>query len=206
MNGLPKQLDAVWADAVRTSLTALKRERVERPGRRAAVLMLFTSVDGQPSLVFTKRSEKVGTHKGQVSFAGGMEDPGDGSPIATALREFEEELGLPGNSVQVLGLFHDAIAITGVPVTPVVAYCPTLPAVDSLNFSKDEIEAVFTLNFAALDDDSQRETQYYQTGQLAIPVFDAGPWPVWGLTAYIVNRFFKVMGWADWTPENTGKH
>ncbi len=206
MNDMPSYLDAAWAAKVKTALASLTRERVSRPGRRAAVLILFANVDGRPSIVFTKRSEKVGTHKGQVSFPGGMEDPEDENATATALREFEEELGLKASVVQVLGLFHDAIAITGVPVTPVVGFCEDLPAVNQLDFSEDEIEAVFTLSFGELDDDTQRTTQYYRTGNLAIPVFDAGNWPVWGLTAYIVDRFFKVMGWADWTPDNTGKH
>ena len=206
MNGLPKQLDEAWVEAVKQSLASLNREKVNRPGRRAAVLFLFANVNGQPSILFTKRSETVGTHKGQVSFPGGMEDPDDENPIATALREFEEELGLAASQVQVLGLFHDAIAITGVPVTPVVGYCESLPAIETLAFSQEEIEAIFTLTFEELNDDAKRNTQYYRTGNLAIPVFDAGAWPVWGLTAYIVNRFFEVMGWADWTPENQEKH
>ena len=203
MNGMPRELSPSWQEETKTVLAGLKRERVERPGRRAAVLCLFTTLADKPSIIFTKRTEKVGTHKGQVSFPGGMADPEDKDAVATALREFEEELGIAQNKVEVLGVFHDAIAITGVPVTPVIGFLPHCPKLDTLNVSKDEIEAVFALS---LDEFTQQDkmSSYYKTRALNIPVFNAGPWPVWGLTAYIVNRIFKDMDWVDLSAQIEG--
>ena len=57
-----------------------------------------------------------------------MADPEDKDAVATALREFEEELGIAQNKVEVLGVFHDAIAITGVPVTPVIGFYLIVPS------------------------------------------------------------------------------
>ena len=205
MNGMPTELNLKWQEEMRARLADLKRERVSRPGRRAAVLCLFTTIADKPSILFTKRTEKVGTHKGQVSFPGGMTDPEDTDAVATALREFEEELGISQNEVDVLGVFHDAIAITGVPVTPVIGYLPKCPDLDSLDVSKDEIDAVFALSLDEFTQQDKMSTYYYKTRELNIPVFNAGPWPVWGLTAYIANRIFQVMSWVDLT-EQVAQH
>jgi len=203
MNGMPDNLSPQWQAEVKEALSRLHRERVSRPGRRAAVLCLFTMIENRPSILFTKRSEKVGTHKGQVSFPGGMEDAEDRDATATALREFEEELGIPQGDVTVLGVFHDAIAITGVPVTPVIGYLESCPPLQALNVSEDEIEAVFALSLEEFTQQDKNSVYYYKTRNMNIPVFNAGPWPVWGLTAYIVNRIFQVLQWADLAPETS---
>ena len=203
MNGMPENLGPRWRAEVKTVLSNLNHERVSRPRRRAAVLCLFTMIENRPSILFTKRTEKVGTHKGQVSFPGGMEDAEDRDATATALREFEEELGISQNEVMVLGVFHDAIAITGVPVTPVIGYLESCPPLNELKVSEDEIEAVFALSLDEFTQQDKNSVYYYQTRNLNIPVFNAGPWPVWGLTAYIANRIFQVLQWADLTPETS---
>jgi len=79
------------------------------PPRRAAVMMPLCNVDGHASCLFTKRSESVGTHKGQVSFPGGHLD-NDETPIQAALREQVEELGDAMSGCEVLGQFDDALA------------------------------------------------------------------------------------------------
>ena len=88
--------------------------------RAAAVLVLL---ERGPAwrVVLTKRTTHVDHHKGEISFAGGMRDPGDLDPRATALREAHEELGLPPTAVTVLGQLQDYVTITRFLVTPVVA-------------------------------------------------------------------------------------
>jgi len=143
-------------------------------------------------VLFTKRTETVGTHKGHVSFPGGRVDPGDDGPHDTALRELFEEVGVARERVRVLGLFHEATAITGVAVTPVIASLGELD-VDDLRLSTDEIAAAFTLSLAQLADPLHRSQQAF--GRLKAPRFTAGPHPVWGLTAWILDEVLReAMG------------
>lgn len=190
---VPLSFDEVALEAIRGRLHALTRARLRGSARKAAVLVPLCHVAGQASVLFTRRSEKVGTHKGQVSFPGGMADEGDRDVEQTALRELEEEIGFPGARVHVLGRFHDARAITGVHVTPVVGF---LGDVDPGHLvpNPDEIDAIFTLTLEELVDPARRYEQYHGP-RGPIPVFDAGPFPVWGLTAYILEGVLKeVLG------------
>ncbi|KAK2151693.1 hypothetical protein LSH36_354g01012 [Paralvinella palmiformis] len=77
-----------------------------RKYRKAAVLIPLFLCDGVIHVWLTKRSEKVGHYKGQVSFPGGMKEPDDKDDIATSLREAKEEIGLEPNQVEVLGTLY----------------------------------------------------------------------------------------------------
>ena len=78
----------------------------------------------EPTLILTLRPETMRKHPGQVSFPGGRIDPGDDGPVAAALREAEEEIGLPPDKVEVIGLVDVYRTITGFVVTPVVGIVP----------------------------------------------------------------------------------
>lgn len=180
----PPRLDEEAILRLAGRLKGLARRRLKGEARRAAVLVPLCHVQGQASVLFTRRSEKVGTHKGQVSFPGGMADESDRDIEETALRELEEEIGFPGAQVRVLGRHHDARAVTGVHVTPVLGFLGELDT-GCLVPNPDEIDRVFTLTFTELVDPSRRYVQDYgPRGRL--PVFDAGPFPIWGLTAFIL--------------------
>ncbi len=69
----------------------------------AAVLVIFDLVSSQPRLLFTKRTQQVSTHKGEISFPGGRRDPADADLLATALRETEEEIGLSRDNIEIVG-------------------------------------------------------------------------------------------------------
>jgi nudix motif 8 len=148
----------------------------------------------KPAVLFTKRTEFVGTHKGQVSFPGGRVDPDDTDAVATALRELHEEVGIAPDRVRVLGSFHDVMAITGVAVTPVVGYVGTLD-IGSLNLSHEEIDEAFALSLDELVDPAHRRAQ--TLGTRVAPLFSAGPHPVWGLTAWILDEVLREgLGFA----------
>jgi nudix motif 8 len=172
-------------EALEGRLRSLARRRLKEEARRAAVLVPLCLANDEPSVLFTRRTETVGTHKGQVSFPGGMVDDTDTDVDAAALRELEEELGLAQSDVRVLGRFHDARAITGVQVTPVLGFLGEVD-VEALDPSPHEIDHVFTLSLRELEDPAQRYQQEYGAGA-RMQVFDAGPFPVWGLTAVILE-------------------
>jgi 8-oxo-dGTP pyrophosphatase MutT (NUDIX family) len=89
----------------------------------AAVLVAIVDRP-EPSVILTLRPETMRKHAGQISFPGGRIDPGDDGPIAAALREAEEEIGLPPARVEVIGLADRYRTVTGFEVTPVLAIVP----------------------------------------------------------------------------------
>ncbi|CAN0093652.1 unnamed protein product [Ectocarpus sp. 12 AP-2014] len=178
--------------AVPRASETLRSERGRsRAVRRAAVLVPLCNRDGVASLLFTVRSSKVSTHKGQVSFPGGHLEPGEDA-VEAALRETREEIGDSLGRIDVLGTCHTLPAITGTPVTPVVAFVrrdvgPLLP---KLVLSPDEVESVFTLSLSELLDPSLR-TMDDLGGRGKLPAFTAGPQRVWGLTAAITDGVLR---------------
>ena len=78
----------------------------------------------RPTVILTLRPETMRKHPGQVSFPGGRIDPDDDGPIAAALREAEEEIGLPPVAVEIIGIADRYQTVTGFEVTPVVGIVP----------------------------------------------------------------------------------
>ncbi|WP_027482152.1 NUDIX hydrolase, partial [Deinococcus pimensis] len=104
-------------------LGARERRALHLPDyRRAAVLVALTD-EADPRVLLTVRSHDLPTHKGQISFPGGRMESGE-TPVEAALREAWEEVGLPGDVVDVLGELDDAFTPIGFHVTPVLARVP----------------------------------------------------------------------------------
>jgi len=92
------------------------------PAARAAVLIVLSKVDGDWQVFYIRRSQREDDrHSGQVAFPGGRVEDADTDLIDTALREAEEEIGLPRDHVRVIGQLPDSDTSTGFVVTPVVA-------------------------------------------------------------------------------------
>ena len=137
------------ADRVRASLAETAdhpvpyasdmRERPDRPGTPAAVLIAITD-RSDPGLILTQRPETMRRHAGQVAFPGGRVDPEDTDSIAAALREADEEVALPRSQVHVIDVLNNYRTITGFDITPVIAVIPPdLPLVPHVR----EVAAVF---------------------------------------------------------------
>src|SRR4030066_2008098 len=114
-----------FVDQIRAILSSRKRRIIEHPPfSHAAVLVpLFKKGDGC-HLLFTKRSDQVKHHKGEISFPGGVVDEEDLELINTALREADEEIGLRKSDVQILGILDDIVTVTEFIVTPIVGLFP----------------------------------------------------------------------------------
>ena len=135
-------IDAATVDQISNALAALEPSRTAyksvkgaKPGAagRSAVMVGFCNdAEVGGAVLLTLRASSMRSHRGEVAFPGGMEDEVDGAdPVATALRELEEEVGIGRESVQVLGLSHDAMIPAKMRVTPVVGWlgevdCTTL--------------------------------------------------------------------------------
>jgi len=126
------------------SLAATLRDALERGHRQSPELIAGDVLEGEeigagitpaavlvavveraePGVLLTLRPETMRKHPGQVSFPGGRIDPGDDGPVAAALREAEEEIGLPPAQVEVVGVADRYVTVTGFEVTPVVGIVP----------------------------------------------------------------------------------
>lgn len=179
--------------ATRGRLAARTRRVVPRgPLIQAAVLVPIVD-RGEPHLVFAKRSERVGHHRGQISFPGGTLDPDDESLMSAALRECEEEIALPRDAVELLGALDDTETVaTQFVITPFVGVVRA-----SVTWQPDgyEIEKVIEVPFATLADPCTLRVEYWERDGVTRPVyfFDWGGDPIWGATARIVKHYLDVL-------------
>jgi 8-oxo-dGTP pyrophosphatase MutT (NUDIX family) len=125
----------------------------------AAVLIPILNISGREDspewhLLFTKRTDRVADHKGQVSFPGGRADQLDLNSETTALRESYEEIGLKPQDVQIIGKLENIITITNYLVTPVMGL---IPWPYSFILEPEEVSRVFTIPMAWLADPSNHE-------------------------------------------------
>ncbi|MET0238414.1 MAG: CoA pyrophosphatase [Sphingobium sp.] len=122
----------------------------------SAVLIAVTDRP-EPGLILTQRAATLRKHPGQVAFPGGRVDPEDDDVIAAALREAEEEIGLPRSMVDVLGTTDPFRTHSGYAIVPVVAVIP--PDFDFVA-APGEVDAIFEVPLVYALDPAQRTLQF----------------------------------------------
>jgi 8-oxo-dGTP pyrophosphatase MutT (NUDIX family) len=162
----------------------------------AAVLFPLVWWKDEWQLVFTRRTETVEHHKGQVSFPGGGCETGESTPETTALREAKEEIGLEPEDVRLLGRMNDIITITRYRVTPVVGVIP-LPY--PFRLEPAEVGRVFTIPLLWLADRLNWDEQPITPDGLLrpFPVLKYHPFDgetLWGASARMTQNFLTVLG------------
>ena len=157
---------------------------------KAAVLLAITAEE-EPELIYTLRSNKVSSHKGDVAFPGGREEEGDLSLADTALREAEEEIGLDRNLVEILGSLDTTVSRYGISVTPYVGIIPPNP---NLNESSSEIESYFRVPISYLANDIRHRNDKVTEGgeTFFMPAYKYNEYIIWGLTAMITVNFLRL--------------
>lgn len=157
----------------------------------AAVLVPLLRQNGEWHLLFTRRTDHVESHKGQVSFPGGACDEGETMPEQTALREAEEEIGLDPRAVRVLGRLPSMLTITAYRVTPVVGVIPW-PTV--FKPAQVEVARIFTIPLAWLAERSNR-WEFNMLGRdhsvIVYHPFDGEI--LWGATARMTVDFVDIL-------------
>lgn len=183
-------------DQIRAALTRREGARQEVPpgSSRAAVLLLLRGTPGGMAVLFTRRTQDVFTHKGQISFPGGSQEPGDRDLEATALRETEEELGIPASAVEVLGELDDTFtSVSNFLVRPFVGlYRGTWEA---LRPEPHEVAEVLSVPLARLHDPviGGVELGEVEGRRRDVPIYHYGEHIIWGATARILHQFLTLL-------------
>ena len=182
-----------FIDQIGEILSSRKRRVIEHPPfSHAAVLVPLFQKDGDCYLLFTKRSNQVKYHKGEISFPGGVVDEEDKELINTALREAREEIGLKENDVQIIGVLDDIVTVTEFIVTPIVGL---FPYPYPFKVSEVEIAELIEVPLASLlEEDCFSEREIFRSGQREMVfAYQYGNHIIWGATARILKQFLELM-------------
>ncbi|PZP29382.1 MAG: CoA pyrophosphatase [Roseateles depolymerans] len=162
----------------------------------AAVLVPLVQRDSGLQLLLTRRTDHLRDHAGQISFPGGRVEPEDDGPVATALRETEEEIGLPRRYVEVIGQLPIYATVTAYQVTPVVALVE--PGFE-LRLDAGEVAEAFEvpLNFLMTPAHHEHRRVDFDSGERR---FVAMPWQaegreyfIWGATAAMLRNLYRLL-------------
>jgi 8-oxo-dGTP pyrophosphatase MutT (NUDIX family) len=163
------------------------------PLRPAAVLLTLIDREDGPQVLFTRRTDHLAHHPGQISFPGGHVDDEDDSPETTALRETEEECGIIRTKINVIGRINTYLTGTGFSVTPIVGVIR--PPFD-MTADPVEVAEIFEVPLSFIMDprNHQRETRIFDGDQkwytYAMPYLD---YHIWGITAGILRNFYEII-------------
>ncbi|PKV78340.1 NUDIX domain-containing protein [Nocardia fluminea] len=191
-------------DTLATSRALRRAMSITGKPRQAAVLVLFggspaaddSAPGGLPAdadVLLTQRASTMRQHRGQIAFPGGAEDPGDGGPVGTALREAAEETGLDPAGVQPFALLPKLfVPPSKFDVTPVLGYWRAPSEVRVVD--QGETERVVRVPLTELLDPAHR---FMVRGSLGYqsPAFQVDGMLVWGLTGGILAGIIKSAGW-----------
>lgn len=174
-------------------LTAERAAAVEvRASVQAAVLVPLHLRDGALHAVFTERHHDLPRHAGEISFPGGRRDPGDSDLIATALREVHEEVGLPGERVEVVGALEPIpTVVTGYAIYPFVGF---VPGDFAWTPNDGEVAAVIDVPLSDVAAGYGRRRLVRRGAALRTDAYTVGEHMIWGATARIVSDLLSRIG------------
>ncbi|MFB0560935.1 MAG: CoA pyrophosphatase [Candidatus Lokiarchaeia archaeon] len=181
---------------IKELLSKRKRLKLSDPNfNHAAVFLLLFKRDGECYVLFTRRTESVKYHKGQISFPGGAFDEEDGTLLNTAFRETFEEVGLSRENIEVLGGLDDIVTFTSrYIVTPFVGFLKHQPD-GSYKINKYELEEVIEVPLSVLlDERNFREELHEYFGQtVTVYFYDYNGHIIWGATAMMLKQFLDLL-------------
>ncbi|MEP4379898.1 MAG: CoA pyrophosphatase [Alphaproteobacteria bacterium] len=166
--------------------------RPNPPLTPAAVLVPLLDHGDRITVLLTERAADLRAHAGQISFPGGRIDPEDTSPEAAALREADEEIGLPSASVEVIGRLDTYEVRTGFEITPVVGFVE--PGFDMV-YEPGEVADAFEVPLSFILDPAnhERQSRVFQGKRRFFYVLPYEDRYIWGATAGMLVNLFEVL-------------
>jgi len=159
--------------------------------RRACVLIPLIRSDAGWSILLTRRSENLAAHSGQIAFPGGSVEDGE-SLTEAAVREAEEEVGIPPRHVELIGRLDDVITHSGFLVAPFVG---VIHEPFDYVIQEAEVVEVFDVPIEALLDMRNPEVRYVPFREKLYPAYfyHHGPHEIWGLTGRMLKAFLDLV-------------
>lgn len=182
-------------ERIRELLAGYQPVRLPTEGRSlAAVLLLLYERENLLHIVFTKRTDLVEHHKGQVSFPGGVHDPADADLRRTAIRETFEEIGVEPGDIEIIGELDDIVTTSGFLITPYVGVLKR-PGPYPFVFNADEVAEILEIPLDHLLDDAnvKAELQEREGGPIVAYSYRFGTHVIWGATARITRQFLDLL-------------
>lgn len=196
-------MTSISEEFIRTKLAEADRSQAETDGyaeipihpdvhlKCAAVLVPLVFFQNEWHVLYTRRTDRVESHKGQVSFPGGACDEGETTPEETALREADEEIGIHPSHVRVIGKLSRMVTISKYRVTPVVG---VIQFPYAFKTSGAEVARVFTMPLTWL----ANRNNYWEFSMpgsdrsvIVYHPFDGEL--LWGATARMTVNFLKIL-------------
>ena len=180
-------------DALKKALAERKKIGIiDSKLKPSAVLLPVFKKEGKCHILFTRRTDSLAHHKGQISFPGGGRHSDDKSLLQTALRESYEEIGLREEDVEVIGELDDAATVTSLfCITPFVGVIPY-----PYEFKREtyEVEEIFDVSIEDLLKAVIKE-ETVEIGGVSIKVYsyEVGQRVIWGATAWILTGFLDIL-------------
>ncbi|HEX9123813.1 MAG TPA: CoA pyrophosphatase [Actinomycetota bacterium] len=161
------------------------------PGDRLAGVLLPVLTAAEPSVLFTRRTDHLPRHAGEISFPGGLQHPEDGSLERTALRETTEELGISPGTVEVLGALPPVhTTVSGILIVPFVGI---LPGRLRLTPSAGEIAEVLEYALGGLAD-AETEVEFPRGDTIYRGyAYEMPGHTIWGATARILHSMIEIL-------------
>lgn len=162
--------------------------------RRAAVLLPLFEQEGEICLAFIRRARTLRLHGGEFAFPGGGVDKSDSSPIMTALRETQEEIGLQPSTVEVLGVLSPVCTVmSNYLITPVVGFLEG--GLGDVRLQTSEVSELLYAPLYKLVDPAIVHTEEYIRGDLTrtIYFYNYGIYCIWGATGHIINALLERL-------------
>ena len=168
--------------------------------RQAAVLMPLVQRDAGLNVLFTRRAAHLHHHAGQISFPGGRIEPSDQGPVAAALRETLEEIGVAHQFVQVMGTQPTLLTTTSFLMTPVIG--ELLPGF-RVRPDESEVAEVFEVPLTFLMDPARHVLHRLESSHGHGRCYFAIPWEshfIWGATAILIRNFYHFLAASQGMP------
>jgi len=185
-----------YLEEVRRRIGRYSPQRVEPSSRSlAGVLLVLYDVDGDTHVLFTKRTELVEFHKGEICFPGGRYEAGDADLFATALRETFEEVGISTAHVECVGRLDDIVSRgSNFVISPFVGFLTTSVPYH-YSHARHEVDEILEIPLSHLFDDSNSGREIRELGgqDVETPFYRFHDHVIWGATARILSQFLGLL-------------